>query len=112
MSLDSIAAYKTYGVRPSYLRFMVNNLFYLPPTYQDCLHGYYSEVCDTAEFVDNIDEGQIYNEGIPFAIVYHRTDPTKLLRRQEHTKVKLSFRLVDPIFNILPTVLVKEIKTL
>jgi len=109
-TLDSIDAYNKYGVQPSNLRFMINNLFYMPEDYKDCLHGYYIKSHTTEEFLAEIDDGQVYDEGIPYQIVYHKTDPTKLLRRKEYTSVKMSFRLPDPIFNILPTVLVMEIR--
>lgn len=107
---DSVTAYKRYGIAPSYLRFMVNNLFYLPEQYQDCLTRYSITEQNTDDFLAAIRDGMYNIGGIDYQVIYHNTDPTKLLRRQRYTSVKLSFRVAIPLFNILPTVLVKEIK--
>ena len=108
--INSIKAYNSYGVAPSNLRFMMNNLFYMPEQYKDCLEGYFIQEWLTEEFLSDIKEGSLPYMGRTYQIIYHKTDPTKLLRRQEHTSVKLSFRVADPVFNILPTVLVMEVQ--
>ncbi len=106
----SIEAYKQYGIQPSKLRFMVNNLFYMPEEYKDCLEVYVLSEEYTTDFLSNIKDGMYLTISESYQIIYHKTDPTKLLRRAEYTSVKLSFRVADPIFNIIPTVLVMEIK--
>jgi len=112
LKLDSIEAYKQFGVTTSNLRFMMNNLFYMPENYKDCLTVYTLAEQPTLDFLARIEDGMYkVSRSISYQIIYHKTDPTKLLRRAEHTSVKLSFRVADPIFNILPTVLVKEIVT-
>jgi len=103
--LDSITAYKTYGVTPSTLRFSMYNIFYFPEDYKDCLYHYQATKIATKDFLDTMMSGMYGN----YQVIYHKTDPTKLLRRQEHTTVKLSFRVADPVFNIPPTVLVMEV---
>ena len=106
---NSIEAYNTYGVSPNHLRFMIQNIFYFPPTYDDCLWKYHLKVIETHEFVAHMKEGMYAEGGREYQVIYHKTDPTKLLRRQDHTEVMLSFRVAQPEFNLLPTVLVKEI---
>lgn len=108
--LDSIAAYNTYGVSPSHLRFMVQNIFYFPTMYKDTLTSYHLDVIDTPHFLSCIEEGMLDFQGTYHQIIYHNTDPTRLLRRAAHTRVKLSYREVDTVFGIPPTVLVKEMK--
>lgn len=110
-TINSVQAYQTYGIAPTYLRFMIDNLFYFPSTHKDCLQTYFLQESSTKDFLDNIQDGTIYHEGCKYQVIYHKTDPTKLLRRQEHTSVKMSFREAHYEFNILPTVLVKEIIT-
>lgn len=107
--LSSIVAYDTYGVSPNHLRFMINNLYYFPASYTDCLHNYYLKEVDTHEFLTHIKDGMYNDSDRDYQVIYHKTDPTKLLRRQDHTTVKMSFRVAQPEFNLLPTVLVKEI---
>lgn len=111
--LDSVTAYKKYGIQPSKLRFMIQNIFYFPEEYKDCLCKYTYDEYNTKSFLSQMKEGMFI---VPedkatrsYQVIYHKTDPTKLLRRKEHTRVKLSFRVAQPEFNILPTVLVKEI---
>lgn len=106
----SIEAYNQYGIQPSKLRFMVHNLFYFPEDYKDTLTAYFLRVEDTDIVVDAIEEGMLDWDGTYYQIIYSNTDPTKLLRRKKHTQVKLSFRQVDPVFEIAPTVLIKEIR--
>lgn len=103
--LNSIDAYKKYGVRPSVLRFSIYNIFYFPEDYKDCLDKYYIVEQFTNLFLSTMKDG-MYEK---YQVIYHKTDPTRLLRRQDYTTVKLSFRVADPIFNIPPTVLVMEV---
>ena len=111
LTLDSIEAYKRYNISPSNLRFMIQNIFYFPQGYKDALTSYHLSIVDTFIFINSIEEGLLCEDGILHQIIYHNTDPTKLLRRMQYTKVKMSFRQADPIFNIPPTVLVKEVHT-
>jgi len=108
--LSSIEAYKKYNIAPSYLRFMVNNLFYFPDSHRDLLTTYTLTAQYTDDFLDCMNEGVYMLGGVPYQVIYYKTDPSKLLRRAEYTSVKLSFRVTQPEFNILPTVLVKEIR--
>ena len=110
-TLNSIEAYNTYGVSPNHLRFMIQNIFYFPESYDDCLSKYYLTVIETHEFVAHMKEGMYDDSYDSYQVIYHKTDPTKLLRRQDHTEVKLSFRVAQPEFNLLPTVLVREIQS-
>ena len=110
-SLTSIEAYNKYGIQPSKLRFMIQNLFYLPAEYKDCLSLYTTVEQNTVDFLANMNDGIFKMASSKYyQVIYHNTDPTRLLRRQEHTTVKLSFRVAQPEFNIPPTVLVKEIR--
>ena len=116
--LQSIEAYNTYGIQPSKLQFMIHNLFYFPVEYNDCLINYHLDIETTQSFLASIKEGRYEwwyshdkEDKVSYQVIYHNTDPTRLLRRQEHTSVKLSFRVAQPEFNIAPTVLVKAIRT-
>ena len=106
---NSVEAYNQYGVSPNHLRFMIQNIFYFPTSYDDCLSSYFLHVIETREFVAHINEGMYDTGDVSYQVIYHKTDPTKLLRRQDHTEVMLSFRLAKPEFGLIPTVLVKEI---
>lgn len=106
---DSISAYNTYGVTPSKLRFMINNIFYFPENYKDCLWVYKLIELETHEFLAHMKDGMYKLGDRDCQIIYHKTDPTRLLRRQDHTTVKLSIRVAQPEFNILPTILVMEV---
>jgi len=104
--------YKRYGITPSKLRYMIDNHFYFPEQYKDCLSHYRMSQTSTARFLTSILEGTIIplREGITYQIIYHQTDPTRLKRRAAYTSVKLSFRVAQPEFDIIPTVLVKEVR--
>ena len=106
---NSIEAYNIYGVSPNHLRFMIQNIFYFPPTYDDCLTRYSLKVIETHEFVSHMKDGMYDIGDVSYQVIYHKTDPTKLLRRQDHTEVMLSFRVAQEEFGLIPTVLVKEI---
>lgn len=107
---DAILAYKKYNLSISQVRYMVNNLFYYPTEYKDTLTLYYTECIRTRAFLNSIREGTVKDSARNYQIIYHKTDPTKLKRRKEHTVVRLSYRVPDPIFGLIPTVLVMEIK--
>jgi len=102
---DSIAAYKKYGVHTSNARYMVHNLFYFPYNYQDILEVYSTLFLPTNKFISSIKEGMIEYKGTHYQVIFYKTDPTKMRRRQEHTGVKLSFRIAKKEYGILPTVL-------
>ena len=110
-NLNSVEAYKKYGVTPSNLRFSIHNIFYFPKQFKSCLEKYYIKEISTIGFLAYMYEGTLSlpNDNIVYEVIYHKTDPTRLLRRQDHTTVKLSFRIADSIFNIPPTVLVMEV---
>ena len=107
--LDSVTAYNKYGVSPSSLRFSIHNIFYFPQQFLPCLRRYFIQEVPTVDFLTYMQDGMLSWNNINYQVIYHKTDPTRLLRRKEHTTVKLSFRLADPIFNIPPTVLVMEV---
>jgi hypothetical protein len=103
-----------YGISPSLLRYMVDNLFYFPEENKDCLELYKLETMKTDLFLFFMAEGRLIHpkDGTEtkYQVIYHNTDPTKLKRRQDYTIVKLSFRIAKPEFGIIPTVLVKEVR--
>ncbi len=107
--LDSVAAYNKFGVNTSTVRYMVNNLLYYPHEYKDTLDAYFILLDSTSNFLRKIKDGTIDYKGTTYQIVYHITDPTKIKRRSGYTSVKQSFRIPNKLFNIPPTVLIKEI---
>lgn len=64
----------------------------------------------TKEFLTSMKDGTIKNNGITFQVIYHKTDPTRLKRKAEYTVVRLSYRIADNLFSLIPTVLVMELK--
>lgn len=108
---SSIAAYNKYGIAPSQVRYIVNNLFYFPPRYNDLLIKLFINIINSNDFFNALHNGIIVNKEIAYQVIFYKTDPIKIRRRQKYTKVALSFRKVDSIFNIMPTVLVKEYNT-
>lgn len=106
-TLNSVEAYKKYGIAPSYVRYTINNYFYYPYNMRDTLDKYYIMRWNVGYFLSKIKEGMIEHQDVEYQIIYHKTDPTKLHRVSgTHAQVKLSFRVADPLFNIPPTVLV------
>jgi len=110
--MSTFKAYKKYGIAPSELRYMIDNHFYFPVQHKDCLSLYKLDEVLTVNFLSSLVEGTImpYKEKVTYQVIYHQTDPTRLRRRAAYTSVKLSFRIAQPEFGIIPTVLVKEVR--
>ena len=114
VSPSSIEAYNKYGVAPSNLRYAISNHFIFPDSLKDCLTNYFILEWTSNKFLGELHNGTIpaiANKGdtVPteFQVIYHKTDPIQL---RVCSYVKLSFRIADPVFNLVPTVLVKEIR--
>ena len=115
IQFGSITAHNKYGIPRSALTYMMQNQFYFDKAYIDCLSSYYIHQWKCGLFLTTIHEGIIEHWGISYQIIYHKTDPTtiaKIGKQCPAARVKLSFRVAQPEFNVQPTVLVKLYKNL
>lgn len=112
---ESYDIYKKYGIHKSELLYNVYNEFYFPDDLKPCLDKYYLIYWNTKYFLERLNYGTIRDvdalgDSVVYQVIYYKCNPATLkalAKSQPTRKIKLSFRIVNSKYKILPTVLVK-----
>ena len=103
--LPSIRGLATFDTDRSAVRYMRDNYWDVDDVKKAVFQGFYILRFSKPHFLEVLKDGTITAKGVKYNVVYHNCD-TAQLRRKSTKSVLLSFRFVDPMYELAPVVLV------
>ena len=106
--LSQAAIQAKYGIEKSFLRSLLNNQFYIPECFHECLTHYRLSIVSSTEFRTRIKEGtliqHVADKSVEFAVIYSHCSPSSI---KSARTVRLSFRAAQPEIGLEPVVIVQ-----
>lgn len=108
---QSIVAYQEFGIHRSLITYCTNNHFAIDQEYLDCFDVYRLLNMPAQKFLERMHLGQFCWEHEKYDVIFKNTSRGKLMAKLQQNPdltVVLSIRVPKTVFDIRPTVIVKE----